>query len=162
VETPLPAAMPPRRLLVMAAAVVEAHQPLLVVETVVGAHRPLLMAAAVAVKEAAVYSAEVPRPLLPAEAAETEAHSRLLVAELRHPRLPVTAVVAATMVATMVAVASVALRATPPDEPPIRSLLLRSRKNVHRERRNRWSGRPSPFRKPPPRLRNPAVVPLSR
>ncbi len=134
---PLPAAMPPRRLLVMEAVVVEAHQPLLVVETVVGARQPLLMAAAV--KEAAVYSAE-----------------------LRHRHLPVTVVVAATMVATMVAVASVALRATPPDEPPIRSLVLRSRKNVHRERRNRWSGRPSPFRKPPPRLRNPAVVPLSR
>lgn len=152
--------MPPRRLLVMeAAVVVEAHQPLLVVETVVvEAHQPLLMAAAVAVKEAAVYSAIVPRPRLPAEAAETEAHSRLLVAELRRPRLPVTVVVAATMVATMVAVA---LRATRPDEPPIRSL-LRSRKNVHRERRNRWGGRPSPFRKPPPRLRSQAGVPLSR
>jgi hypothetical protein len=140
VETPLPATVPPRRLLVMEAAVVEveAHQPLLMA-AVVEAHQPLLVVEAVAVKEAAVYSAE-----------------------LRHPRLPVTAVVAATMVATMVAVASVALRATRPDEPPIRSLLLRSRKNVHRERRNRWSGRPSPFRKPPPRLRNPAVVPLSR
>jgi hypothetical protein len=137
VETPLPATVPPRRLLVMEAAVVEveAHQPLLMA-AVVEAHQPLLVVEAVAVKEAAVYSAE-----------------------LRHPRLPVTAVVAATMVATMVAVA---LRATRPDEAPIRSLLLRSRKNVHRERRNRWGGRPSPFRKPPPRLRNPAVVPLSR
>jgi hypothetical protein len=127
--------------------------PRVVAVTVVGAHQPLRMAA-VAVKEAAVYSAAVvPRPRLPAEVAETEAHSRLLVAEPRHPRLPVTAVVA-----TMVAVA---LRATPPDEPPIRSL-LRSRKNVHRKQRNRWSGRPSRFRKPPPRLRSQAGVPLSR
>jgi len=130
--------------------------PRVVAVTVVGAHQPLRMA--VAVREAAVYSAVVPSPRLPAEVAETEAHSRLLVAEPRHPRLPVTAVVAALVVATMVAVA---LRATPPDEPPIRSL-LRSRKNVHRERRNRWGGRPSPFRKPPPRLRSPAGVPLSR
>lgn len=92
--------MPPRRHLVMEAeaAVVEAHQSLRMVAAVV--------------KEGAIYSAAavVPRPRLPAEAAETEAHSRLpvAVAKLRHPRLPVTAVVAALVVATMVAVASVA------------------------------------------------------
>ena len=82
-EAPLPAAVPPRRHLVMEAAVVEAHQSLRMV----------------AVKEGAIYSAAavVPRPRL-----------LVAVAKLRHPRLPVTAVVVALVVATMVAVASVA------------------------------------------------------
>jgi hypothetical protein len=147
-------------------AAAEPPLPRVVVTVVVIPLQPLRMA--VAVKEAAVYSAAVvPRPRLPTEAAETEAaeteaHSRLLVAELRRPRLPVTAVVAALVVATKVAVATmVAPRAMPPDEPPIRSL-LRFRKNNHRERRNRWGVRLSPFRKPPPRPRSPAGVPLSR
>ena len=89
-------------MLLKVAAEEEPPLPRVVAVTVVGARQPLRMA--VAVKEAAVYSAAVvPRPRLPAEAAETEAHSRLLVAELRHPRLQVTAVVAALVVATMVA-----------------------------------------------------------